>query len=86
MSVIIKIFRLGEVLYIQNYNEIVWSENFDQDTDFNIELTNVNADSEYLIKIQAKQSQKVTLVISSDSKLVQDKEKQKNPERYRIDR
>lgn len=64
-------------------DEIVWSENFNKDTSFSIELTDIKADSEYLINIQSTQSQKVNLVITSNYKLVQNKEK---PERYSIDK
>lgn len=55
--------------------EIVWSNNYDKNSSFSIELSNVPANSEYSLQIQATQSKKTHLSITSGEKLIQDKEK-----------
>jgi len=46
-------------------------------------LYNLKAHTEYLLEIEATQSKKVNLLITSDSKLVKDKE---TPEKYLIEK
>lgn len=62
-------------------NETVWNHSYDENTNFKIELIDLKADSEYLLKITIVQSEKVNLAITTDEKLVKDKDK---PDKYNI--
>ncbi|MCL2575329.1 MAG: DUF4624 family lipoprotein [Defluviitaleaceae bacterium] len=55
--------------------EVIWSNSYEDDSSFIIELSNLEANSEYLIRIDTIQSQRVQLSITSDSKLVEAREK-----------
>lgn len=63
--------------------EIIWNGSYNEDSIFKIELLALKANSEYLLKIEAVQSKNVKLIITSDNKLVKDKEK---PEKYKVER
>lgn len=56
-------------------NEVVWDGNYKEDSNFEIELSDIKANSAYLLKIETTQSKKVSLIITSDVKLVETKEK-----------
>ncbi|MDD2993006.1 MAG: hypothetical protein PHG73_05610 [Pygmaiobacter sp.] len=61
-------------------NEVVWDGNYKEDSNFEIELSDIKANSAYLLKIETTQSKKVSLIITSDVKLsdvkfVENKEK-----------
>lgn len=62
--------------------EVVWEDSYSKDADFKIEMSDLKEKSEFLLKIHANQSKEVTLTITSDTKLVEDKVK---PERYNIE-
>lgn len=64
-------------------NEVVWDGNYKEDSNFEIELSDIKANSAYLLKIETTQSKKVRLIITSDVKLVENKEK---PEKYIIEK
>lgn len=64
-------------------NDVIWKESYNENSNFKIELNNLKADSEYLLKISTAQSKKVTLTITSKEKLIKDKEK---PEKYNIEK
>ena len=64
-------------------NETVWNHSYNENTNFKIELTDLKADSEYLLKITAVQSKKVNLTITTEEKLVKDKDK---PNKYNIEK
>lgn len=65
---------LVEIISPEN-NEIVWSNTYEEDSEFKIELENIIANSEYKIRVQTKQSKNISLEINSSVKLVKDKEK-----------
>lgn len=71
-----------QVLNASN-NEVLWNNSYQEDSKFKIELNDIKADSEYLFKIETTQSKKVKLIITSNSKLVRDKEK---PGKYIIEK
>lgn len=71
-----------EVLSISN-DEVVWSDTYQEDSNFIIELYDVKANSEYLLKVETIQSKKVNLTITSDNNLIKDNEK---PEKYIIEK
>ena len=50
-------------------NEVVWDGNYKEDSNFEIELSDIKANSAYLLKIETTQSKKVSLIITSDVKL-----------------
>lgn len=54
---------------------LIWDSIYNQNCDFTIDLQEVQADSEYIIKVQAKDAQKVNLVMLSTDNLVKEKEK-----------
>ena len=54
---------------------IIWDSVYEQSCDFTVDLQNVRAGSEYVIKVQAKDPKKVKLVMSSKDILVKEKEK-----------
>lgn len=54
---------------------IIWESVYEQSCDFTVDLQNVKAGSEYVIKVQAKDPKKVKLVMSSKDILVKEKEK-----------
>ncbi|MDE5547914.1 MAG: DUF4624 family lipoprotein [Clostridia bacterium] len=56
-------------------NEVVWEKTADKKEDFEIELKSVTADSEYIFKIESKETKHVHLTITSPEKLVKNKEK-----------
>lgn len=60
-------------------DETVWNHSYNENTNFKIELTDLKADSEYLLKITTVQSKKVNLTITTEEKLVKDKDK---PNKY----
>ena len=64
-------------------NEVVWSGNYKEDSNFEIELSDIKANSAYLLKIETTQSKKVSLIITSDVKLVETKE---TPEKQIIEK
>ena len=64
-------------------NEVVWSGNYKEDSNFEIELSDIKANSAYLLKIETTQSKKVSLIITSDVKLIETKEK---PEKQIIEK
>lgn len=64
-------------------NEVVWDGNYKEDSNFEIELSDIKANSAYLLKIETTQSKKVRLIITSDVKLLENKEK---PEKYIIEK
>ena len=64
-------------------NEVVWSGSSKEDSSFEIELSDIKANSAYLLKIETTQSKKVSLVITSDVKLIETKEK---PEKQIIEK
>jgi hypothetical protein len=53
-------------------NEVIWSKQYVHDTEFLIGLSNVKANSKYLLVVGTKQTQKVELTLSSDQKLIRD--------------
>lgn len=62
----------GEVkidLIDSSSGESVWSEEYTKGSQFTIELDHVKAGSEYLLQVQATQTKKVVLEISSDMSL-----------------
>lgn len=59
--------------------DIKWSGVYTESTSFTIELSDVEADTEYLLSVQALQTCKMKLIITSTDKLVQHIE---TPERY----
>ncbi|MCL2578828.1 MAG: DUF4624 family lipoprotein [Oscillospiraceae bacterium] len=63
-----------QVLSIDD-EEVIWSDDYESNSSFIIEMSNLEANSEYLIRINAIQSQRVQLNITSDSKLVEAREK-----------
>lgn len=64
-------------------NEVVWSGNYKEASNFEIELSDIKANSAYLLKIETTQSKKVSLIITSDVKLVETKE---TPEKQIIEK
>ena len=64
-------------------NEVVWDGNYKEDSNFEIELSDIKANSAYLLKIETTQSKKVSLIITSDVKLVETKE---TPEKQIIEK
>ena len=63
--------------------DIKWSGVFTENTTFIIELSDVEADAEYLVTVQALQSSKMKLSLTSTDSLVERKE---NPEKYIIEK
>lgn len=63
-------------------NEVIWIKYADKDSAFKIELLELKADREYLLVIEAFQSKEVKCTITTDVKLIKDKEK---PDRYKIE-
>lgn len=57
---------------------VIWSEDFTEDSNFDMELVGLKAQSEYFLNVQSVQSKDVYLTVTSDEKLVKNKEK---PER-----
>lgn len=70
-----------QVLNASN-DEVIWNNSYQEDSKFKIVLNDIKADNEYLLIIETTQSKKVNLIITSDNKLVRDKEK---PEKYIIE-
>lgn len=64
-------------------DEIIWSNSYMADSSFKIEMFDIKENSEYLLTIKANQSQKVKLTITTDSKLLKNKEKS---EKYIIEK
>ena len=64
-------------------NEVIWNGSYQEDSNFIIELLDLEENSEYLLKVETTQSKKVSLIVTSDDKLVKDKEK---PEKYIIEK
>ena len=64
-------------------NETVWDHSYNENTNFKIELTDLKTDSEYLLKLTIEQSKKVNLAITTEEKLVKDKDK---PNKYNIEK
>lgn len=64
-------------------NETVWNHSYNENTNFKIELTDLKADNEYLLKLTIVQSKKVNLAITTEEKLVKDKDK---PNKYNIEK
>ncbi len=62
-------------------NDVIWNGEYSKDANFTIELNDLKANREYLLAIRAVQSRKVTLQVTSNTKLVKDKEK---PDKYNI--
>lgn len=56
-------------------NKVVWEKTTDKTEDFDIELKNVVANTEYYFQIEVKQTKYMHLLITSSVKLVQNKEK-----------
>ncbi|MCI8380083.1 MAG: hypothetical protein HFH72_16525 [Lachnospiraceae bacterium] len=56
-------------------NETIWNQSYNENTNFKIELTDLKADSEYLLQITTVQSKKVTLTITTEEKRIKDKDK-----------
>ncbi|MDE7296168.1 MAG: hypothetical protein K2N84_02765 [Clostridia bacterium] len=54
---------------------VVWEKTADKKEDFEIELKSITADSEYIFKIESKETKHVHLTITSPEKLVKNKEK-----------
>lgn len=54
---------------------VVWEKTADKKEDFEIELKSVTADTEYVFKIECKETKRVHLTITSPEKLVKNKEK-----------
>ena len=63
-----------QILDKQN-NKVVWEKTSDKTEDFDIELKNVVADSEYFFQVEVEQIKYMHLLITSPVKLVKDKEK-----------
>ncbi len=53
----------------------IWSDNFKEDTSFDIVLSDLKKNNEYLVTVEALQSKAVTLTVASDAKLARDKAK-----------
>lgn len=56
-------------------DELLWSGNYQKDSDFIIELNDVKANNEYLLKIETTQSKEASLIVTSNKILVKEKEK-----------
>lgn len=52
---------------------VIWDGIYNKNCDFNIDLQDVEADSEYIVKVEAKDNRKLKLTISSDDKWVKRK-------------
>lgn len=55
--------------------DIIFSDKYEKSGNYDINLENVSADKDYIIKVQTEQSKNVKLNIFSSVKLVKDKEK-----------
>ena len=62
--------------------EALWSGDFNEDTAFNIVLKDLKKANEYLVKVGASDATTMDLKLTSDVKLVLDKE---TPEKPRVD-
>lgn len=56
-------------------NKVIWEETTDKTGDFDIELKDVVADTEYYFHIEVEQTEYMHLLITSPIKLVKNKEK-----------
>lgn len=56
-------------------NKVVWEKATDKTEDFDIELKNVVANTEYFFRVEAEQIKYIHLLVTSPVKLVKDKEK-----------
>lgn len=56
-------------------DDVIFSDKYEKSGNYDINLENVSADKDYIIKVQTEQSKNVKLNISSSVKLVKDKEK-----------
>lgn len=56
-------------------NNVVFSEKYTSNGQYDINLKNITANNDYIIKVQTEQTKKVEMEISSSIKLVKDKEK-----------
>lgn len=62
---------------------ILWRGDYIENADFQIELSDLKAENEYKLRLETTLTEKVKLTVTSDVKLVKDKEK---PERYKIEK
>ena len=56
-------------------NVVVWGGKYNQGTNFKIKLPNLKAQSEYLVEVNAVQTKKMKLTLTSNEKLVKNKER-----------
>lgn len=65
-------------------DEIIWSENYNNNSNFKIELFDLKSESEYLLKVEARTSKNLKLTVTSETKLVKNKEKSDKPNKYNV--
>jgi len=61
--------------------EVIWSGNYVENTNFQIELENLKAGDSYLIAVQTAKTKDVKISITSDTKLVLDEDMPDKPDR-----
>jgi len=59
----------------------LWQNNYTKDSSFEILLANLNAGDEYVLQVTTTESKKVKLIVTSNAKMVPDKEK---PEKMNV--
>ena len=62
-------------IFDEQNNQVVWKKTSDKTENFDIELKDVNANTEYVFRLETDQSEYVHLLITSSVKLVKNKEK-----------
>ena len=60
-----------QVIDVEN-NDIIWSNTYSNDEKFVIELRKIHSDSEYILSVQAEETTKFNLTITSDDKLAKE--------------
>ncbi|MDE7424587.1 MAG: hypothetical protein K2N51_13020 [Lachnospiraceae bacterium] len=60
-----------QVIDVEN-NDIIWSNTYSKDEKFVIELRKIHSDYEYILSVQAEETTKFNLTITSDDKLAKE--------------
>lgn len=63
-----------QVIDVEN-NDVIWSNTYSDNEKFVIELRNIRSDSEYILSVQAEETTKFNLTMTSDDKLVKEVKK-----------